>query len=43
MGFAIVVTFLLLGYQRFVVRRTGSVLIGADASITAPIWCSIWR
>jgi ferrous-iron efflux pump FieF len=31
MGFAIVVTFLLLGYQRFVVRRTGSVLIGADA------------
>jgi ferrous-iron efflux pump FieF len=31
MGFAIVLTVLLLGYQRFVVRRTGSLLIGADA------------
>lgn len=31
MGLAIVVTFGLLSYQRFVVRRTGSVLVGADA------------
>lgn len=31
MGFAIVATLGLLSYQRFVVRRTGSVLVGADA------------
>jgi ferrous-iron efflux pump FieF len=31
MGVAIAATLALLGYQRFVVRRTGSLLVGADA------------